>query len=137
MDLPAHDLPGNRDGASLEPTFAVHPDYLYGDAAQGAGEVNQINADALGRTSDQFIRYRALTYRLVAPAEAVDPAQALDEQFSATDVVAQLPSSRPGHPGLAGAEATHFAPRRLGQSTHDATSTSALKLRCHVVKQRS
>jgi len=96
MDLPAHDLPGNRDGAPLEPTFAIHPDYLYGDAAQGAGEVNQIDADALGRTSDQFIRYRALTYRLVAPAEAVDPAQALDEQFSATDVVAQLPSRPTG-----------------------------------------
>ena len=78
MDLPAHDLPGNRDGAPLEPTFAIHPDYLYGDAAQGAGRVNQINA-----------------------------------------------------------EAAHFAPRRLGQSTQDATSTSALKLRCHVVKQRS
>jgi hypothetical protein len=32
-----------------------------------------------------------LTHRLVALAEAVDPAQALDEQFSAADAVAQLP----------------------------------------------
>lgn len=29
-----------RDGARLERTFAIHPDYLDGDAAQGAGEVN-------------------------------------------------------------------------------------------------
>jgi hypothetical protein len=29
-----------RDGARLEQTFAIHPDYLDGDAAQGAGEVN-------------------------------------------------------------------------------------------------
>ena len=63
MDLPAHDLPGNRDGASLEPTFAVHPDYLYGDAAQGAGEVNQINADALGRTSALKLRCHVVKQR--------------------------------------------------------------------------
>jgi hypothetical protein len=55
------------------------------------GPLDQVDADALGRTSGQFIRYRVLTHRLVALAEAVDPAQALDEQFSATDVVAQLP----------------------------------------------
>ena len=29
-----------RDGARLEETFAIHPDYLDGDAVQGAGEVN-------------------------------------------------------------------------------------------------
>jgi glutamate/tyrosine decarboxylase-like PLP-dependent enzyme len=29
-----------RDGARLEQTFAIHPDYLDGDAVQGAGEVN-------------------------------------------------------------------------------------------------
>ena len=29
-----------RDGARLERAFAIHPDYLDGDAAQGAGEVN-------------------------------------------------------------------------------------------------
>ncbi len=29
-----------RDGAWLERTFAIHPDYLDGDAVQGAGEVN-------------------------------------------------------------------------------------------------
>ena len=29
-----------RDGARLGRTFAIHPDYLDGDAVQGAGEVN-------------------------------------------------------------------------------------------------
>jgi glutamate/tyrosine decarboxylase-like PLP-dependent enzyme/CRP-like cAMP-binding protein len=29
-----------RDGARLERTFAIHPDYLDGDAVQGSGEVN-------------------------------------------------------------------------------------------------
>ena len=29
-----------RDGARLERTFAIHPDYLDGDAVQGAGEIN-------------------------------------------------------------------------------------------------
>jgi aromatic-L-amino-acid/L-tryptophan decarboxylase len=29
-----------RDGARLERTFAIHPDYLDGDATQGVGEVN-------------------------------------------------------------------------------------------------
>ena len=29
-----------RDGARLERTFAIHPDYLDGDATRGAGEVN-------------------------------------------------------------------------------------------------
>ena len=29
-----------RDGARLERTFAIHPDYLDGDAVQGTGEVN-------------------------------------------------------------------------------------------------
>jgi aromatic-L-amino-acid decarboxylase len=29
-----------RDGARLERTFAIHPDYLDGDATQGTGEVN-------------------------------------------------------------------------------------------------
>jgi aromatic-L-amino-acid decarboxylase len=29
-----------RDGARLEQTFAIHPDYLDGDAVQGTGEVN-------------------------------------------------------------------------------------------------
>ena len=29
-----------RDGARLERTFTIHPDYLDGDAVQGAGEVN-------------------------------------------------------------------------------------------------
>ena len=56
-----------------------------------AGRSTSLQPDSLGHTSEQFVRYRALIHRLVALAEAVDPAQALDEQFSATDAVAQLP----------------------------------------------
>jgi hypothetical protein len=75
----------------MTPSFPLPSPWVhvgYGDLARALG---QIDAGALGWTSEQFIRYRALTHRLVALAEAVDPAQALDEQFSATDVVAQLP----------------------------------------------
>ena len=56
-----------------------------------------------------------MIHRLVALAEAVDPAQALDEQFSATDVVAQLPGggldgaiARMRFSGLAQVIQTHF-----------------------------
>lgn len=56
-----------------------------------------------------------MTHRLVALAEAVDPAQALDEQFSAIDVVAQLPGAgldgaiaRMRFSGLAQVIQTHF-----------------------------
>jgi hypothetical protein len=79
------------------------------------GHSTRSTPDALGRTSGQFIRYRALIHRLVALAEAVDPAQALDEQFSATDVVAQLPGggldgaiARMRFSGLAQVIQTHF-----------------------------
>ena len=84
----------------------------YRDLAEA---LDQIDSDALERTSNQFSRYRALTHRLVALAEAVDPAQALDEQFSATDVVAQLPGggldgaiARMRFSGLAQVIQTHF-----------------------------
>jgi len=56
-----------------------------------AEALDLIEADSLGRTSEQFVRYRALIHRLVALAEAVDPAQAIDEQFSAKT---PSPSSR-------------------------------------------
>ena len=84
----------------------------YRDLAEA---LDQIDSDALERTSNQFSRYRALTHRLVALAEAVDPAQALDEQSSATDVVAQLPGggldgaiARMRFSGLAQVIQTHF-----------------------------
>jgi hypothetical protein len=84
----------------------------YGDLAEA---LDQIDAAAFGRTSDQFIRYRALIHRLIALAEAVDPAQALDEPFSAADVVAQLPGggldgaiARMRFSGLAQVVQTHF-----------------------------
>jgi hypothetical protein len=60
----------------------------YQDLAEA---LDLIDADSLGRTSGQFIRYHTLIHRLVALAEAVDPAQAPEKQFSAADAVAHLP----------------------------------------------
>ena len=81
-----------------------------------ADALDAIESGALGRTIAQFVRYRALIHRLVALAEAVDPAQALDEQFSANDVVAQLPGggldgaiARMRFSGLAQVVQSHFA----------------------------
>jgi len=99
----------------MTPSFPLPSPWVHVGYRDLAGALDQIDADALGRTSDQFIRYRALIHRLVALAEAVDPAQALDEQFSATDVVAQLPGggldgaiARMRFSGLAQVIQTHF-----------------------------
>jgi hypothetical protein len=99
----------------MAPSFPLPSPWIhigYGDLASA---LDQIDPDALGRTSDQFIRYRALTHRLVALAEAVDPAQALDEQFSAASAVAQLPGggldgaiARMRFSGLAQVVQSHF-----------------------------
>ena len=75
----------------MTPSFPLPSPWVHVGYRDLAGALDQIDAGALGRTSCQFIRYRALMHRLVALAEAVDPAQALDEQFSAADAVAQLP----------------------------------------------
>lgn len=75
----------------MTPSFPLPGPWVHVGYRDLAGALDQIDAAALGRTSGQFLRYRALTHRLVALAEAVDPAQALDEQFSATDAVGQLP----------------------------------------------
>jgi hypothetical protein len=75
----------------MTPSFPLPSPWVHIGYRDLAAALDQIDAGALGRASDQFVRYRALTHRLVALAEAVDPAQALDEQFSATDVVARLP----------------------------------------------
>jgi len=84
----------------------------YDDLAEA---LDRIDADVLGRTSGQLIRYRTLIHRLVALAEAVDPAQTLDEPFSATHVVAQLPGggldgaiARMRFSGLAQVVQAHF-----------------------------
>jgi len=99
----------------MTPSFPLPSPWVHVGYRDLAGALDQIDADALGRTGDQFMRYRALTHRLVALAEAVDPAQALDEQFSATDVVAQLPGgglegaiARMRFSGLAQVIQTHF-----------------------------
>jgi hypothetical protein len=77
----------------MTPAFPLPSPWVHVGYADLATALDQIDANSLGRTTDQFIRYRALIHRLVALAEAVDPAQALDEQFSATAVVAQLPGA--------------------------------------------
>ena len=99
----------------IVPSFPLPAPWAHVDYRGLAGALDQIDAAALGRTSDQLIRYRALIHRLVALAEAVDPAQALDEPFSATDVVAQLPGggldgaiARMRFSGLAQVVQTHF-----------------------------
>jgi hypothetical protein len=99
----------------LAPSFPLPDPWVHVGYHDLAGALDQIDADALGRTCDQLIRYRALIHRLVALAEAVDPAQALDEPFSATDVVKQLPGggldgaiARMRFSGLAQVVQTHF-----------------------------
>ncbi len=75
----------------MAPCFSLPDPWVHVGYGDLAGALDKIDAASLERTSDQFTRYRALIHRLVALAEAVDPAQALDEPFSAADVVAQLP----------------------------------------------
>jgi hypothetical protein len=99
----------------MSPSFPLPNPWVHVGYRDLAGALDQIDADSLGRTSKQFMRYRALTHRLVALAEAADPAQALDEQFSAADAVAQLPGggldgaiARMRFSGLAQVIQTHF-----------------------------
>jgi len=75
----------------MTPSFPLPGPWVHVDYLGLAGALDQIDAEALGRTGEQFIRYRALIHRLVALAEAVNPAQALYEPFSVTAAVAQLP----------------------------------------------
>jgi hypothetical protein len=75
----------------MKPSFPLPSPWVHVDFEDVANALDLIDAASLGRTGEQFVRYRALVHRLVALADAVDPAQALDEQFSATDVVAKLP----------------------------------------------
>ena len=93
---PDHGEPGAPDTryvlmSLMKPSFPLPRPWVHADYRDLAEALDFIYADSLGRTSEQLVRYRALIHRLVALAEAVDPAQALDEQFSATDAVARLP----------------------------------------------
>lgn len=99
----------------MTPSFLLPMPWVHVNYRDVAVALDAIEAGALGRTSEQFVRYRALIHRLVALAEAVDPAQALDEQFSANDVVAQLPGggldgaiARMRFSGLAQVVQSHF-----------------------------
>lgn len=100
----------------MKPSFALPNPWVHVDFQNVAEALDLMDHDALGRTREQFVRYRALIHRLVALAEAVDPAQALDEQFSASDAVAQLPGggldgaiARMRYSGLAQVIQSHFA----------------------------
>ena len=93
---PDHDESGEQGTryvllSLMKPSFPLPRPWVHVGYQDLGGALDLVEADSLGRTSEQFVRYRALIHRLVALAEAVDPAQALDEQFSATDAVAQLP----------------------------------------------
>ena len=105
----------------MAPSFPLPSPWVhvtYGDLADA---LDLVDEDNLGNTSDLFVRYRALVHRLVALAEAVDPAQALDEQFSAVEVVAQMPGggldgaiAKLRFSGLAQAVQAHFTgPKEL------------------------
>jgi hypothetical protein len=100
----------------MNPSFPLPSPWTHVDYRDLAEALDLIDSDSLGRTSEQFVGYRTLIHRLVALAEAVDPAQALDEQFSATDSVAQLPGggldgaiARMRFSGLAQVVQSHFA----------------------------
>lgn len=75
----------------MAPCFPLPKPWVHVDYRALAGALDQVDADALERTSGQFVRYRALIHRLVALAEAVDPAQTLDEPFFAASVDDQRP----------------------------------------------
>jgi hypothetical protein len=99
----------------MKPSFPLPSPWVHVDYRHLAEALDLVDADSLSRTSEQFVRYRALIHRLVALAEAVDPAQALDEQFSATGAVAQLPGggldgaiARMRFSGLAQVLQSHF-----------------------------
>lgn len=93
---PDHDEPGAPGTryvllSLMKPSFPLPRPWVRVGYQDLAGALDLVETDSLGRTSGQFVRYRALIHRLVALAEAIDPAQALDEQFSAADAVARLP----------------------------------------------
>lgn len=73
----------------MAPAFPPPAPWVHVDYRDLAGALDQVDAGALGREAVQFTRYRALVHRLAALAEAVDPAQALDEPYFPAAVVKQ------------------------------------------------
>jgi hypothetical protein len=116
-----HDAPGAPDTryvllSLMKPSFLLPRPWVQVGYRDLAEALDLVDAASLGRTNEQLVRYRALIHCLVALAEAVDPAQALDEQFSATDAVARLPGAgldgaiaRMRFSGLAQLLQSHFA----------------------------
>jgi hypothetical protein len=78
---PDHDESGAPDTryvllSLMKPSFPLPSPWVHVDYRDLAEALDVVDADSLGRTNHQFVRYRALIHRLVALAEAVDPAQA-------------------------------------------------------------
>lgn len=66
----------------MPPAFALPEPWVTVDYADLVEALDAVDADALGRTRELFAQYRALVHRLLSLAEAVDPAQTLDEPFA-------------------------------------------------------
>ena len=75
----------------MDPSFDLPAQWHHVNYSAVAAALDLVEPRSLGRTADLFIRYRGMVQRLVALAEALDPAQTLNEPFSALPVVAQLP----------------------------------------------
>lgn len=106
----------------MSPSFPLPAPWVHVTYHDLADALDLVDEGIVGRTLELFVRYRALVHRLVALAEAVDPAQALGEQFSVVDVVAQLPGggldgaiAKLRFSGLAQAVQSQFTePKELG-----------------------
>ncbi|MFP2928240.1 hypothetical protein ACLESO_24180 [Pyxidicoccus sp. 3LG] len=99
----------------MHPSFPLPRPWIHVNYRDLASALDTIDESQLGRTAELFVRYRALVHRLVSLAEAVDPAQALDEPFSVEEVVESLPGGsldgaivRMRFSGLAQAIQSHF-----------------------------
>lgn len=75
----------------MTPTFPLPPPWTHVSYHALALRLDAVDTRELGTVAAQFESYRVLVRRLVALAEAVDPAQALDEPFIVTDIVDALP----------------------------------------------
>ncbi|MGQ0844380.1 MAG: hypothetical protein ACT4QF_09610 [Sporichthyaceae bacterium] len=75
----------------MTPTFPLPSPWVHVGYRDLAEVLDLIDPTPLGPIGAQFEQYRILVRRLVALAEAVDPAQALDEPFIVTDLLADLP----------------------------------------------
>lgn len=66
----------------MPPAFVLPDPWVTVDYADLAEALDAVDADTLGRSRELFRHYRALVHRLLSLAEAVNPAQTLDEPFA-------------------------------------------------------